>query len=153
MTGSIHVRRARPKDVPAIAAIERDSFQDPWDQEILSEALSYFPTTFLVAAVGERIVGFIAGGLEDTGEQVYGHIANIAVAPQFRGGGTGRVLLAREEQAFAFESASGVQLEVRVSNLSAQEFYRRNGYRDVFIIPGYYANGEDAIVMMKWFRF
>jgi ribosomal-protein-alanine N-acetyltransferase len=153
MPGPIRIRKARLQDVPAIAAIERDSFPDPWDERILTEALSFFPTTFLVATSGGRIIGFIAGGIEDTGELIYGHIANLAVSPPHRMAGTGRLLLTREEQAFAIESADGVQLEVRVSNLAAQQFYRRNGYRDVFIVPEYYANGEDAIVMMKWFRF
>jgi len=59
----------------------------------------------------------------------------------------------RVEHQFALELATGVQLEVRVSNTAAQRFYRRIGYRDVFCIDSYYANGEDAIVMMKWFRF
>jgi len=46
-----------------------------------------------------------------------------------------------------------VQLEVRASNLAARNFYLRLGYREVFTIDQYYANGEDAVVMMKWFRF
>lgn len=67
--------------------------------------------------------------------------------------GIGRKLVARAEHQFAVEGASGVQLEVRVSNLTAQRFYEKNGYQDVFLIPEYYANGEDALVMMRWFRF
>jgi ribosomal-protein-alanine N-acetyltransferase len=63
------------------------------------------------------------------------------------------MLVRREEQQFAIELAAGVQLEVRVSNTAAQQFYRKVGYRDVFVIDRYYANGEDAVVMMKWFRF
>jgi ribosomal-protein-alanine N-acetyltransferase len=51
------------------------------------------------------------------------------------------------------ELATAVQLEVRVSNANAQQFYRRLGYRDVFQIDDYYSNGENALVMMKWFRF
>ena len=43
--------------------------------------------------------------------------------------------------------------EVRVGNTVAQRFYRRLGYRNVFEIEGYYSDGEDALVMMKWFRF
>jgi len=42
---------------------------------------------------------------------------------------------------------------VRLSNYAAQQFYRKIGYREVFHIDRYYANGEDAVVMMKWFRF
>ncbi|MDD5686106.1 MAG: GNAT family N-acetyltransferase, partial [Methanoregulaceae archaeon] len=112
-----------------------------------------FPSTFFVAEIAGDVVGFIAGGLEDTGEEVYGHICNLAVTPSSRKKGIGRVLVKRAEQQFAIELASGVQLEVRASNRIAQEFYVRLGYRQVFCIAEYYADGEDAIIMMKWFRF
>ncbi len=60
--------------------------------------------------------------------------------------------MARVEQQFLVAGASAVQLEVRASNAAAQAFYRRCGYQDVFTIPGYYANGEDAQMMMRWFH-
>ena len=63
------------------------------------------------------------------------------------------MLVRRVEHQFAIELAAGVQLEVRVSNTTAQQFYRQLGYREAFLIDRYYANGEDAVVMMKWFRF
>lgn len=49
--------------------------------------------------------------------------------------------------------ATAMQLEVRISNRTAQEFYKKKGYEPVFQIAGYYANTEDAIVMMRWFRY
>jgi ribosomal-protein-alanine N-acetyltransferase len=150
---AIEIRRARTADVQAMSAIERESFPDPWDPEILAETITYFPTTIFVATAHAHIIGFVAGGLENTGEEIYGHICNLAIARPFRRRGIGRLLVAREEHQFAAELASGVQLEVRHSNRAAQIFYHRLGYREVFQIAGYYANGEDAIVMMKWFRF
>ena len=69
----------------------------------------------------------------------------------WRRSGIGRDLVRRLENQFLVEGASGVQLEVRLSNLPAQKFYRDIGYREVFQIAQYYANGEDAVVMMKWF--
>ena len=147
------IRRAASVDVPAIVAIEREAFADPWDAEIFTEALSYYPTTYFVAEAEGKIAGFIVGALEDTGENIYGHICNFAVATPFRSRGIGRQLVLRVEHQFALQLASGSQLEVRESNAPAQRFYRRLGYQNVFYVGGYYANGEDAIVMMKWFRF
>jgi ribosomal-protein-alanine N-acetyltransferase len=149
----ILIRRAHNVDVPAIAAIELESFPDPWDQNVFYEAITYFPTGFFVASCNGEVIGFITGGIEDTGEQLYGHICNLAVAGPYRRLGVGALLVGRLEQQFRFEMASGVQLEVRVSNFSAQQFYKRLSYREVFRIDRYYANGEDAIIMMKWFRF
>jgi ribosomal-protein-alanine N-acetyltransferase len=147
------IRRAGPADIPAIVAIENESFSDPWDQSVFMEALTYYPTTYFVAICDGTVAGFIVGGLEDTGENVYGHLCNIGVSPRYRRRGIGQLLVRRTEHQAALELATGVQLEVRVSNTGAQRFYQRMGYRPVFGIDQYYANGEDALVMMKWFRF
>jgi len=150
---SFFLRRVKAEDVPAIVAIEKGSFVDPWNEETFQQALEYWADSFFVAVVGGEIAGFIVGGLEDTGEAIYGHICNFAVGAAFRGRGIGRTLVRRAEQQFALRLAEGVQLEVRVSNTPAQAFYRKQGYEPVFTIGGYYSNGEDALVMMKWFRF
>lgn len=147
------IRKAVPSDIAAIVAIEKESFIDPWEQSVFLEALTYYPTTYFVAECDGAVVGFVVGALEDTGENIYGHICNLGVSPRYRRRGIARLLVNRLEHQFALELATGVQLEVRVSNATAQRFYRRMGYRQVFGIEHYYANGEDALVMMKWFRF
>ena len=147
------IRQAMPSDIPAIVAIEKASFIDPWEQSVFLEALTYYPTTYFVAVCDGKVAGFVVGGLEDTGENIYGHICNIGVSPPYRGRKIGKLLVRRVEHQFALELATGVQLEVRVSNTTAQRFYRSLGYREVFAIENYYSNGEDALVMMKWFRF
>ena len=151
MTGeALQIRRARTGDLPAVAAIERVSFPDPWDESTLEWVLEYCRDSFFVAIISGTVAGFLAGALEDTGVEVYGHICNFAVAPAFRQHGVGRRLVARAEQQFLVAGASAVQLEVRESNLGAQAFYSRCGYQVVFTIPAYYANGEDARLMMRW---
>jgi len=149
----VQIRRAAPPDIPAIVAIEKELFIDPWEQAVFLEALTYYPTTYFVAENGGSVAGFVVGALENTGENIYGHLCNLGVMPTAQHTGIGRLLVSRVEHQFAFELASGVQLEVRLSNTPAQKFYRRLGYRDVFRIPAYYSNGEQAVVMMKWFRF
>ena len=147
------IRRAQPADIPQIVAIERITFVDPWDEGTLQESLAYYPETFFVARSNGDLAGFVAAGLENTGEERYGHIMNLAVAPGYRRQGIGQRLIRRLEQEFSLSGAGGAQLEVRITNTGAQEFYRRLGYREVFQIASYYANDEDALVMMKWFRF
>ncbi|MGD0534986.1 MAG: ribosomal protein S18-alanine N-acetyltransferase [Methanoregula sp.] len=147
------IRRAGPADVDAIYALELEAFVDVWDKATFAEALSYYPTTFFVAVSNGQVTGFIVGALEDTGENIYGHICNFAVSSRFQRRGIGRALVIRLEHQFALEMATGSQLEVRESNAPAQNFYRRLGYENIFQIGGYYKNGEAALVMMKWFRF
>jgi [ribosomal protein S18]-alanine N-acetyltransferase len=147
------IRRALPTDIAGIVKIEEESFIDPWEQGVFLEALTYYPTTYFVAMCDGEMAGFVVGALEDTGENIYGHLCNLAVSPRFRHRGIGSLMVTRAEHQFAVELATAVQLEVRVSNTVAQKFYRRMGYQNVFGIESYYANGEDALVMMKWFRF
>lgn len=147
----IQIRRAKKTDVGQIAAIETELFKDPWDESAFIDALFYYSGTFFVAEKDLRIYGFVTAGIEDTGEAIYGHIMNIAVIPECRCMGLGGKLLQRIEYECLVLGAEGVQLEVRVSNKEAQKFYQKAGYSQVFVVGGYYADGEDAIVMMKWF--
>ena len=144
-----YIRRARPTDIPEIMAIERECFVEPWEEEVFVQTLEWTPFSFFVALAVGRIRGFVVGCLENTGSAVYGHVSNLGVTAAYRGTGLGRLLVIRLEKQFVIDGAGGALLEVRVSNTDAQEFYHRLGYREAFLLSGYYSNGEDALVMMK----
>lgn len=150
---SLSIRRMKSADIPAVQAIERHSFIDPWSRETLFEALELFPATNFIAESEGRVSGFIICGVENTGDEIYGHICSLAVAPDLRGSGVGKALVQRAEYQVMLMGATAMQLEVRISNQNAQKFYQKLGYEPVFQFAGYYANTEDAIVMMRWFRY
>lgn len=147
----IHIRRARQADLQVICAIEHELFPDPWDESAFRDALYIYPGLFFVAEINGNVIGFVSAGMEDTGDAIYGHIMNIAVRPSCQGKGAGGKLLLRIEFECMVLGAEAVQLEVRVSNDNAQRFYQRHGYSQVFLVDGYYNNGEDAVLMMRWF--
>lgn len=144
-----HIRRARPTDIPEIMTIERECFVEPWDEEVFIQTIEWTPFSFFVAMADGKIRGFVVGCMENTGSAVYGHVSNLGVTAAYRGTGLGRLLVSRLERQFVLDGAEGALLEVRVSNTDAQEFYHRLGYREAFLLSGYYSNGEDALVMMK----
>jgi ribosomal-protein-alanine N-acetyltransferase len=144
-----YVRRARLTDIPEVMAIERECFVEPWEEEVFVQTLELTPFFFFVAIADGKVRGFVVGCMENTGSSLYGHISNLGIAAAYRGKGLGRLLVSRLEQQIVLEGAEGTLLEVRVSNTDAQEFYRRLGYREAFLLSGYYSNGEDALVMMK----
>ena len=78
------------------------------------------------------------------------HITNIAVHPDHRRKGIGQAMLE-----FAFKKArelgaAKMTLEVRKSNVTAQQLYRKLGFIEKGIRKGYYADtNEDAIIMWK----
>lgn len=147
------IRRMKPVDIPAVQSIETQSFPDPWSRETLEEALIQFPTTNFVVEYGGSVAGFIICGIENTGEELYGHICSLAVQNMYRGLRFGSALVQRAEYQVMLSGATAMQLEVRISNTNAQKFYKKMGYEPVFQYAGYYANTEDAIVMMRWFRY
>jgi ribosomal-protein-alanine N-acetyltransferase len=90
------------------------------------------------------IVGY--GGLWLSVDE--GHITTIAVAPEYRGRGIGELALnGLIDQGMAL-NADMLTLEVRVSNVVAQQLYLKYGFKPAGTRPRYYTdNGEDALIM------
>ncbi len=72
---------------------------------------------------------------------------SLAVAPEARGRGVGRALLAAVLAAARRHGARRVRLEVRDTNEVALSLYRTAGFRAVASLPGYYADGADGLRM------
>ena len=76
------------------------------------------------------------------------HIANIAVAPEWRGHGVGGLLMITVLEHALAQGMNVVTLEVRVSNYVAQALYAKFGFIVVGNRRRYYSdNGEDALIM------
>jgi [ribosomal protein S18]-alanine N-acetyltransferase len=76
------------------------------------------------------------------------HIATIATHPDFRGMGIARRILAKVLLAAYYRGARLAYLEVRRSNVTAQNLYHKFGFDVVGTRPGYYKdNHEDALLM------
>lgn len=105
---------------------------------------SYFDANYLPSAGGEYIPGF-AGIWVLAGEA---HLTTIAVRQADRGRGVGELLIiAAILRAYQLD-CSFVTLELRVSNMVAQNLYLRYGFEEVGIRRGYYTdNREDARLM------
>jgi ribosomal-protein-alanine N-acetyltransferase len=70
------------------------------------------------------------------------------VHPEYRRRGIARRLLAETLIAMSEKGARSATLEVRRSNLAAQDLYRKFGFKVVGLRPRYYRdNNEDALLM------
>lgn len=76
-------------------------------------------------------------------------MATLAVLPAYRRRGVATALLHACERAIPLRV---VRLCVRRSNDAAAALYHREGYRMVDLWPGYYNDGEDALVLEKKLR-
>ena len=76
------------------------------------------------------------------------HVTTIAMHPEHRGQGLGEFLLVSLIDISYSIGAKWVTLEVRVSNYTAQNLYRKYGFREAGVRHRYYSdNQEDALIM------
>ncbi len=80
------------------------------------------------------------------------HITNVAVAEQAKGQGIGEGLMREAIRDAREHEVVLMSLEVRVSNMIAQNLYRKLDFQNGGIRKGYYTdNQENALVM--WVKF
>jgi ribosomal-protein-alanine N-acetyltransferase len=135
----------RRRHVRQVVAIEEQIFPRPWSQALYLSELS-MPATrlYLVATIGGTVVGY-AGCMLVVGEC---HITTIGVDPSHQRRRIGMRLLHTLASEARRRGATALTLEVRMSNLGAQELYRTFGFAPAGIRKNYYAEvNEDGLVM------
>jgi ribosomal-protein-alanine N-acetyltransferase len=133
------IRKVRPADFDELLKIEAEAF--PKSQYDLGQFWSLhqtYPNTFLVD-VSDLINGYIVFSLD-------GQVISMAVRSKLRRRGIGTRLL---QEAVAYCGGKPLLLEVRVSNVGAQEFYLALGFNFIGRAKGYYHDGEDALLMER----
>lgn len=147
-SSQIRIRQAKLYDVPAMARIERESFDEAWSaDEITKDVISGDGSVYVaVAEIGDERAGYADMRIVAGESQIY----NLAVAKEFRGRGIGEALLNHMiEKSEAF-GLSTITLEVRATNEAALSLYEKLGFVKVGIRKGYYSKGrEDAVLMDK----
>jgi len=139
------IRKMTLDDLPVVVELDQISFSLPWPERSFRFEIADNPVARCwVAEVDGRVVGMVVGWL--LVDEI--HIATIATHPDFRRQGIGRKLLSHTLRHALEEGAQSSFLEVRASNLGAQEMYRQFGYEPSGRRKRYYKdNDEDAILM------
>ena len=116
------------------------------DPYLLTYFYENYPTSFLVAEEGGRIVGMVLGFRQSPLE---GRVFWIAVRSGYRGRGVGRRLLMELLEIFRRLGVVDVILEVRATNKRAQGLYVDLGFEIFTTAKNYYPDGEGAIIMRR----
>ena len=130
-------------DVDDVITVENACFRHPWSKESMMKELDNPAARFLMMKEDGRIIAY-AGVWFILDE---GHIANIAVMPEYRGKGNGRRIVEALIRLAADSGMSFLTLECRRSNTVAQNLYHSLGFKDVGFRKRYYENVEDALIM------
>lgn len=139
------IRIATSNDLADILSIEKKVFKHPWSKEQLSWELNSQPAAenYVMIARG-NMIGYLFSHVVDDDVQ----ILNIAIDIPFQHKGYGEQLLSYFLN--QFNTDSSIHLEVRKSNFPAINLYLKFGFHETGTRKGYYADGEDAIIMQRY---
>lgn len=164
------LRYMRPEDVAQVVAIDQVAFSTPWSAQSYMHEITESNYSHMVVltksisaaakpqgwrglihrlgssaiSASEFVLGY--GGLWNIADEA--HISTIASHPKYRGRGYGELLLAAMIRRSITLQAAYVVLEVRVSNVVAQNLYRKYGFVVSEVKQDYYRdNHEDAYDM------
>jgi len=143
------IRYFQPDDLRRVIEIaeEGELKQDPM---IYVELFRLFPEGFFVAEDRGLIIGFVIAIMMLDGG---GRIFAVAVGKYYKRQKIATKILNTAFKMFLERRVPYVQLEVRVDNIAAQQLYERLGFEKHGIIPAYYADGTDAILMKKQLQY
>jgi len=150
------LRRFQPSDLDRVIYINQTCLPENYPSFFFMDLFRKYPETFIVAEEDGVVVGYIMCRIE-TGMPSFrslsfskrGHIISIAVLPEYRNRGIGYALVSRALRAMTLYRASECYLEVRVSNTPAINLYKKLGFEIKGTMHRYYADGEDAYIMVR----
>ncbi len=144
------IRPAQERDVKQMAELEIMCFAEPWSEDsLMSEIRDNDRALYIIAEIDDNVVGY--AGLWAILDE--GHITNVAVNPLYRQKGIGKAIVATLLEVAEENGLTCFTLEVRESNLIAQNLYQQFGFKSAGVRKGYYLdNGENAIIMWRTYE-
>jgi ribosomal-protein-alanine N-acetyltransferase len=141
-------RRVRPlaeEDLPAVLAIEQAIYEFPWTTGNFRDSLRAGYSCWALledhVLIGYAVLMLAAGE---------GHLLNLSIAADVQRRGHGARLLGEIIRIARDYGARVLFLEVRPSNVAAQNLYAGHGFHQIGVRRGYYpaqTGREDALVL------
>ena len=147
-----------------------EDFKTLWriDQACFPPGISYTPSELKAFIQGRGSLTLVAEAVHPTPEgaspdfnrsilgflvaahrRQAGHLITIDVRTEARRHRVGSALLDAAESRMRRLNCEVLRLETAVDNLAALSFYKRHDYSVTKIVPRYYSNGVDALVLEK----
>lgn len=126
-----------------VLSIESACFSDPWTKEDFEKCEG--PRISSMVAIYEgKVVGFMVYEVKER----YILIKNFAVDPKMQRRGVGSQMTERLKSKLGFGKKTKIMLVVRETNLTAQLFFRSQGFLAVNGVQrDYFEDGEDAYLL------
>ncbi len=139
------IRAVARRDLPEILSIETAQFPEPWSRAMLLDEITNSENRRYTAAIEDGVLVGYLGVMFVIDEM---HVNTLGTRPHHEGRGIASSLLDEVWPVALERGCTKATLEVAVSNVRAQELYRRYGFAPVGIRKNYYNRiGEDALVL------
>ncbi|HZD94400.1 MAG TPA: N-acetyltransferase [Candidatus Sulfotelmatobacter sp.] len=147
------VRRYQPTDFERLLEIDRSCFVEgiAYSEEEMRYFLAMPTAISFVGLRGKQILGFVIADRfqpRRTSRSI-GKIITIDVAPEAQHSGLGTLLMDSAETGLKQAGCDYISLEVAVDNLPALTFYKKHGYTVLKVLPRYYLDSLDGLLMGK----
>lgn len=139
----MNIRKFVPNDLKRVFEIENMSFDQSYGINIFQQ-LHEMGVGFLVAEEDDYVIGYVIFWIKYENQ---GHIISIAVDKNYRRQGVGTKLLIKAIAILSLLKLDTIYLEVNENNMGAVDFYKSFNFKIDRVVPGYYENGDGAIVM------
>ncbi|WP_146455072.1 ribosomal protein S18-alanine N-acetyltransferase [Rubripirellula tenax] len=134
------------RDMPAVLGIENSSFEFNWTEDDFIRCLRQRNCIGMVAEEGDKVVGFMIYELHKNRL----HILNFAVAEDQRRNGVGLAMIGKLLGKLSQERRNRIMLEVRETNLEAQLFFKKIGFRAVSVLRDFYEDTDEDAYLMQY---
>lgn len=143
----IEYMRMSPKHIDGMVTIEEQCFNSGFGRKTFEKELQNKIAVYIVATEDEKVLGY-AGLWNMCG---VADIMDVAVHKDYRRRGIAQKILEKLFDICIRDGIDEINLEVRASNVAAQNLYRKLGFDEVGLRRAYYENREDALLMKKLF--
>lgn len=141
----IVIAPASDADLDAVHRLETLCFPAPWRREFFESEMEAAGRLNLVAKRDGRVIGYLFA-MWFFDEM---HVNKIAVEENERRRGIALRLMQQCTDFAEMHEIRSISLEVRESNIGAQEFYRSLDFERLYVRPRYYPDGEAAVIMIR----
>lgn len=141
----ITVHKMKFEESAAVAEMEHQIFPDKWSERAVLDTLENEQTICLTAEKAGRLIGYLfAYVAADEAD-----IARVAVLKESRKQGVGSELMKELKKVGQEQELKKLLLDVRRSNTAARTFYKKHGFTEDGVRPGFYEKPEEDAVLMS----
>lgn len=143
-----NIRPMEIDDINQVIIGETKVFGNSLGFDMLYSELTLNPyANYFVLEINRKIKGYVGVWINENAE-----VINLYVDEKYQGMGFGKMLVEFIIQLCEMSQVEMLSLEVRKSNIKAQNLYKKYDFEFSHNRVNYYEDGEDAIVMIKKFE-